>query len=75
MSTAFQQAAVKKTSIPELKRSGRCLTKNLRDMFELNEDGESDLDLSSQFCKTKPFHIKEIFLRDNNSINDSRVES
>ena len=33
MSIAFQE-----TSIPELKRSCRCLTKNMRDMFEVNEE-------------------------------------
>lgn len=63
MSNAFQQAAIKETSIPELKRSGFCFTKNMRDLFELNEDDQ--IDLNSHLHQEKTFHIKEIFLRDN----------
>jgi hypothetical protein len=119
MSIAFQE-----TSIPELKRSCRCLTKNMRDMFEVNEEldykwqratieagasplpgfgsafecdsasasasglrsgvrplafsplrgrgpnrvaGRSQASGKSDLREnTHPFHIKEIFLRDNN---------
>ena len=88
MSTAFQHP---ETSIPELKRSCRCLTKHMRDMFEGNEQldykwqtatieagatsasgllsglqsigGGAKSDLHEN---AHPFHIKEIFLRDNN---------
>jgi hypothetical protein len=69
MSNAFQQAAIKETSIPELKRSSGCyFTKNMRDLFELNEDDQIDLNSHQE----KTFHIKEIFLRDNK--NDSGIK-
>ena len=116
MSTVFQHPAIQETSIPELKRSCRwCLTKNMRDMFEVNEEldykwktatieagasplpgfgsafecdsasasasasglrsGVRPLEASGTFEggaksdlreNAHPFHIKEIFLRDNN---------
>ena len=80
MSTVFQHPAIQETSIPELKRSCRCLTKNMRDMFEVNEELDykwqrATIEAGARFQggaksdlheNAHPFHIKEIFLRDNN---------
>jgi hypothetical protein len=79
MSTAYATQSIceqveeksRTTSIPVLKRSGgRCLTQNIYDLFEENENDCEYFcyaeNRESAFPLKNSFKIKEIYLRDNN---------